>query len=81
LVDIDELIAVVGGDEILQKLKKAGRRKIKLLEYPQYTRPKEFKNLKVPSVLLSGDHQKIRQWRLKKAYEITKKRRKELLGF
>lgn len=81
LVDIDELIAAVGEDEILQKLKKAGRRKIKLLEYPQYTRPKEFKNLKVPTVLLSGDHQKIRQWRLKKGYEITKKRRKDLLGF
>jgi tRNA (guanine37-N1)-methyltransferase len=81
LVDIDELIAVVGEDEILHKLKKAGKRKIKLLEYPQYTRPKEFKNLKVPAVLLSGDHQKIRQWRLKKAYEITKKRRKDLLGF
>jgi len=81
LVDIDELIAAVGEDEILQKLKKAGRKEIKLLEYPQYTRPKEFKNLKVPVVLLSGDHQKIRQWRLKKAYEITKKRRKDLLCF
>jgi len=80
LVDIDELITAVREDEILQKLKKAGRRKIKLLEYPQYTRPKEFKNLKVPEVLLSGDHQKIRQWRLKKGYEITKKRRKDLLG-
>jgi tRNA (guanine37-N1)-methyltransferase len=81
LVDIDELIVVVGEDEILQKLKEVGRKKIKLLEYPQYTRPKEFKNLKVPEVLMSGDHQKIRQWRLKKAYEITKKRRKDLLGF
>jgi tRNA (guanine37-N1)-methyltransferase len=80
LVDIDELIAAVGEDEILQKLKKT-ERKIKLLEYPQYTRPREFKGLKVPQVLLSGDHQEIRQWRLKKAYEITKKRRKDVLGF
>jgi tRNA (guanine37-N1)-methyltransferase len=78
LVDIDELITVVGEDEILQKLKKAGRKRIKLLEYPQYTRPKEFKNLKVPAVLLSGDHRKIRQWRLKKAYEITKRKRSNL---
>jgi tRNA (guanine37-N1)-methyltransferase len=81
LVDIEELIATVGEDEILQKLKKAGRRKIKLLEYPQYTRPREFKGLKVPQVLLSGDHKKIRQWRLRKAYEITKKRRRDLLDF
>ncbi|RJQ35312.1 tRNA (guanosine(37)-N1)-methyltransferase TrmD, partial [Candidatus Parcubacteria bacterium] len=33
------------------------------IEYPQYTRPEEFKNLKVPPVLLSGNHQKIKEWR------------------
>jgi len=50
-----------------------------LLEYPQYTRPDEFKGWKVPEVLLSGDHQKIEAWRKKKALEVTKKRRPDLL--
>jgi tRNA (guanine37-N1)-methyltransferase len=43
-----------------------------LLEYPQYTRPPVYKGLKVPEVLLSGDHQKIAQWRLEEARRITK---------
>jgi len=50
-----------------------------LLEYPQYTRPENFKGLKVPEILLSGNHQKIAQWREKMALEKTKKRRPELL--
>ena len=50
-----------------------------LLEYPQYTRPAEFKGWKVPEVLLSGDHQKIDAWRKKKALEITQKKRPDLL--
>ncbi len=51
-----------------------------LLEYPQYTRPADFKENKVPKVLLSGDHQKIAQWRKQQAYKVTKKKRPELLG-
>lgn len=51
----------------------------KLLEYPQYTRPAEFRGLKVPKILLSGNHQKISEWRAKKALEKTKKRRPDLL--
>jgi len=50
-----------------------------LLEYPQYTRPKEFKGMKVPDVLLSGDHKKIEEWRREMAYKITKERRPDLL--
>jgi len=50
------------------------------LEYPQYTRPADFKGWKVPEILLSGDHQKIAQWRKKKALERTRKRRPDLLG-
>ncbi|MCL4382202.1 MAG: tRNA (guanosine(37)-N1)-methyltransferase TrmD [Patescibacteria group bacterium] len=50
-----------------------------ILEYPQYTRPPEFKGMKVPPVLLSGDHQKIEVWREKEAYKLTKKRRPDLL--
>lgn len=49
-----------------------------LLEYPQYTRPYEFKGLTVPDILLSGDHKKVDAWRLSKSLEITKKRRPDL---
>lgn len=49
-----------------------------LLEYPQYTRPREFMGLKVPDILLSGNHQKIDEWRKEQSIEITKKRRKDL---
>ena len=52
----------------------------KLLEYPQYTRPEIFDNKKVPSILLSGDHKKIKDWQIKKAYEETVKKRKDLLA-
>lgn len=50
-----------------------------LLEYPQYTRPAEFKGSKVPEILLSGDHQKIAAWRQQKALAKTKKLRPDLL--
>jgi len=50
-----------------------------LLEYPQYTRPENYKGMKVPKILLSGDHQKIAEWRVKKAIEKTKKIRPDLL--
>lgn len=49
------------------------------LEYPQYTRPAEFKGLKVPEVLLSGDHKKIDEWRREQAARLTKARRPDLL--
>ena len=44
-----------------------------LLEYPQYTRPEEFKGLKVPDVLLSGNHKEIDKWRKQQALEKTEK--------
>lgn len=50
-----------------------------LLEYPQYTRPANFKGKKVPKILLSGDHQKIANWRKEQAYKVTKKKRPELI--
>ena len=49
-----------------------------LLEYPQYTRPKEYEGMKVPEVLLSGNHQEVDKWRLNKQIEITKERRPDL---
>ena len=50
-----------------------------LLEYPQYTKPQEFMGLKVPDVLLSGNHGEIAKWRKEKAEEITRKNRPDLL--
>ena len=50
-----------------------------LLEYPQYTRPRVFEGREVPEVLLSGDHARIRQWRLEQARAITQARRPDLL--
>ena len=50
-----------------------------LLEYPQYTRPREYRGLSVPDVLLSGDHAKINRWRRDRALELTWRRRPEML--
>ena len=50
-----------------------------LLEYPQYTRPAEFKGMKVPEVLQSGDHAAIKKWRSEKARMRTEQRRPDLL--
>ncbi len=50
-----------------------------LLDYPHYTRPREFRGLKVPSVLLSGDHKKIWQWRRREAIKKTLRMRPDLL--
>ncbi len=50
-----------------------------LLEYPQYTRPEEFRGKKVPEVLVSGHHQNIHKWRKEKSLEITKQKRPDLL--
>ena len=50
-----------------------------LLEFPQYTRPREFEGMEVPEILLSGDHGKIRQWRRQESLRITLKNRPDLL--
>ncbi len=50
-----------------------------LLEYPQYTRPEVFRGMKVPEILLSGDHAKIAEWRKQQSIERTKKSRPDLL--
>jgi tRNA (guanine37-N1)-methyltransferase len=49
-----------------------------LLEYPHYTRPAEWQGRAVPEVLLSGHHERIRQWRLAQAEEVTRTRRPDL---
>jgi tRNA (guanine37-N1)-methyltransferase len=51
-----------------------------LLEYPQFTRPREWEGRSIPEVLLSGDHAKIARWRRAEAERITRERRPDLLG-
>ena len=50
-----------------------------LLEYPQYTRPREFRGMAVPEVLLSGDHGRVAQWRAEQARQRTRLRRPDLV--
>ena len=50
-----------------------------LLEYPQYTRPREWEGRTIPDVLLSGDHKRIAEWRRREAERITAERRPDLL--
>ena len=51
-----------------------------LLDYPTYTRPADFKGLKVPDILLSGHHENIKKWRYEQSLKKTKERRPDLLG-
>ena len=51
-----------------------------ILEAPQYTHPVDFRGMKVPEVLLSGNHAKIEAWRKSKALELTKERRADILN-
>ena len=51
-----------------------------ILEYPQYTKPREFRGMAVPEILLSGDHAKIDRWRLEEAVRVTRERRPDMLA-
>ena len=51
-----------------------------LLEYPQYTKPSEWRGIPVPEVLLSGHHQNIEKWRKEQSIEVTKRKRPDLLN-
>ena len=51
----------------------------RLLEFPQYTRPREYRGLEVPEVLTSGDHERVAQWREEESLRRTKQRRSDLL--
>jgi tRNA (guanine37-N1)-methyltransferase len=66
---------VVGSSESLEDESFSRER----LDYPHYTRPREFRGLAVPDVLLSGDHAKIRRWRRARSLERTRERRPDLL--
>jgi len=66
---------VLGGDDSLQDESFVNR----MLEYPQYTRPAEFRGMKVPEILKSGHHSKIEEWKMKNALLRTQERRPDLL--
>ena len=74
---ISRLVPDVVGDEgsILEESFEDNR-----LEYPQYTKPREFRGLKVPDVLLSGHHKKIQDWQLEEALKKTAEIRPDLLN-
>ena len=67
--------SVISGESLKEESFAAG-----LLEYPQYTRPEVFKDIAVPEVLLSGHHENIRRWRLRKQVEKTHRVRPDLLA-
>jgi len=80
IIVIDAVARLIPG--VLGNEKSAGDESFSngLLEYPQYTRPEEFRGMKVPEVLLSGDHQRIGQWRREASVRLTTDRRPDLLS-
>ena len=81
MVLVDSLVRMVPGvlgDE-LSSFDDSFSRGNRMLEYPQYTRPKEFEGREVPDILLSGNHGKIKDWRDSKSLENTKAKRNDLL--
>ena len=79
MVLIDSVSRYVKGVLKEESVEEESFSKNQLLEYPQYTRPEEFRGKKVPEVLISGHHQNIKKWREEKALEVTKKKRPDLL--
>ena len=80
VVSVKHLTKVVGQHPILQKLQEKGIAEVRLLEYPQYTRPEDCEGKKVPAILLSGDPKKIKVWQLQKAFEETLAKRPDLVS-
>ncbi len=78
-VSLAELKDIVGNDSIVSELEYKGSEHVTLLEYPHYTRPQDYNGDMVPEVLLNGNHAEIRIWKVKQAFEITKKNRPDLL--
>ena len=67
-------------NESFAKNKTGEGRYLRILDYPVYTRPENFRGKKVPDILLSGDHEKISNWRKSKSIELTRKIRPDLLN-
>ncbi len=80
LVLLDSMVRLIpgvlgSGESLAQESFSSGT-----LEYPQYTRPQEFRGMKVPDVLVSGDHEKVADWRRDQSDERTRARRPDLPG-
>jgi tRNA (guanine37-N1)-methyltransferase len=83
LAVIDSVARLIDGvisGESLKEESFSGSETPGLLEYPQYTRPEVFREMRVPEILLSGHHENIRKWRLKKRLEKTLAFRPELIA-
>jgi len=79
LVLVDAVVRLIPGVLGHKESTKSESFENNLLEYPQYTRPAEFEGMKVPEILLSGDHKKIEAWRKEEALRRTKERRPDLI--
>jgi len=80
LVVIDTIVRLIPGvlgnpDSLMEETFERN-----LLEYPQYTKPQKWEEKEVPDVLLTGDHAKIKNWRLAQSEDITRRRRPDLWG-
>jgi len=80
LVVIDTIVRLIPGvlgnpDSLMEETFERN-----LLEYPQYTKPQKWEEKEVPDVLLTGDHAKIKDWRLDQSEDITRRRRPDLWG-
>lgn len=78
MVFIDTVVRLIPGVVSDRESVKKESFENNLLDYPHYTRPDDFRGLKVPSVLLSGNHKEIESWRSKKAKEETRKLRPDI---
>jgi tRNA (guanine37-N1)-methyltransferase len=79
MVIIDAVVRLLPGALGAEEGAKSESFEEHLLEYPQYTRPAEFRGWRVPEMLLSGHHEQIRRWRRKESLRRTKQRRPDLL--
>ena len=80
MVFIDSLVRLIPGVVSDKESIKNESFENSLLDFPHYTRPAEFCGLKVPDILLSGNHKDIQKWRKDKALELTRKKRPDLLN-
>ncbi len=79
MVFIDSLVRLIPGVVSDKESIKRESFENSLLDFPHYTKPANFRGMRVPPVLLSGDHKRIEAWRQKKAQELTRKLRPDLL--
>ena len=78
LVIIDSIVRLIPGVVGNSNSLKEETFERSLLEYPQYTKPQKWEKKEVPDILLSGNHAKIKDWRLMQSKDITRRRRPDL---